>query len=503
MSYLMLARNVLNTDEISKFISMFDYKNKEDIKKWLTSSLKKYLINDYTDTTLVTSAPPNSPEWLQKALDDEKEVFKVNFTPELKSKIDHIIDWLNSLSPNDLKSVYKISFEQAEEKAEQWLEKLHKNAGEEEDFDGIKEILKVGSNTWVKVTSKQALNREGLLMEHCVGGDDYCDAVEKDEVDIYSLRDSSNKPHCTIEYYKEGKEIKQIKGKKNGPVNPKYIEDIRKFLKVIPYNDINLDQSGLIEYQKAVYSKYALPSGFKTDYLSYEGGTNILKIPNNVVIDKLQVTRIQELVFGNCTVGSLNIVDATKLDVQNCKVTKLNIQESKIENIVTIAERVQIKESLIRNFVNTNPDLSSFAVALCKIYSVQVHEDATPKIEVISSDIKEHNLKTDIKFTMTEVDLDNLKPGDIINEFTVFFEPVTISQVVFKQPVKFIKIKDTFLDRVHAPKLNFFRCSVHLNACEGELVMDNCTKCKVSVHKGTVTLSNNKAIIKDLFVKPL
>jgi hypothetical protein len=55
-------------------------------------------------------------------------------------------------------------------------------------------------------------------MSHCVASYYGRDTV------IYSLRDSNNNPHCTIE------DGNQIKGKGNGSVDPKYIDYVVKFL---------------------------------------------------------------------------------------------------------------------------------------------------------------------------------------------------------------------------------------------------------------------------------
>jgi len=78
------------------------------------------------------------------------------------------------------------------------------------DFgDGFKIIKLVGEN---------AYKREGFLMRHCVG------SYYGRRVEIYSLRDKENMPHCTME------RDQQIKGRGNGSINPKYIKYIVAFL---------------------------------------------------------------------------------------------------------------------------------------------------------------------------------------------------------------------------------------------------------------------------------
>ncbi|WP_353889043.1 PcfJ domain-containing protein [uncultured Flavobacterium sp.] len=55
----------------------------------------------------------------------------------------------------------------------------------------------------VTLKSESSYIREGKLMSHCVGS-----YYGRDKI-IYSLRDSKNNPHCTIEHGQ------QIKGKGN------------------------------------------------------------------------------------------------------------------------------------------------------------------------------------------------------------------------------------------------------------------------------------------------
>jgi hypothetical protein len=70
----------------------------------------------------------------------------------------------------------------------------------------------------VQLVSKESYEREGKLMSHCVSS--YYGRESK----IYSLRDSKNLPHATIEHGQ------QIKGKGNWKIDPKYIDYIVKFL---------------------------------------------------------------------------------------------------------------------------------------------------------------------------------------------------------------------------------------------------------------------------------
>lgn len=80
---------------------------------------------------------------------------------------------------------------------------------------------------WVKLTSAAALNREGRLMQHCVGS--YAKKVEANHTTIYSLRDARNVPHVTVELTTNGG-IAQIKGKQNHPPIARYVPFVKTFL---------------------------------------------------------------------------------------------------------------------------------------------------------------------------------------------------------------------------------------------------------------------------------
>lgn len=63
-------------------------------------------------------------------------------------------------------------------------------------YDDGMQWVEVGKSDHVE-KSRAALQKEGELMGHCVGG--YCDAVESGRSRIFSLRDAKGEPHVTIE----------------------------------------------------------------------------------------------------------------------------------------------------------------------------------------------------------------------------------------------------------------------------------------------------------------
>ena len=136
---------------------------------------------------------------------------------ENQNEIEKILDYLYSNKPD----ISKIGYKTILEKTEKWHKKLQslssKNDEKEwEDYDTILDF-KDGFR-FVQLKSQSAYNREWKLMSHCVA------SYYGRDVKIYSLRDSNNAPHCTIE------KNQQIKWKWNGHIDPKYVDYVVKFL---------------------------------------------------------------------------------------------------------------------------------------------------------------------------------------------------------------------------------------------------------------------------------
>jgi hypothetical protein len=76
--------------------------------------------------------------------------------------------------------------------------------------------------------SREALQDEGEVMQHCVGT--YCRTVEAGRAVIYSLRDPRGMPHVTMEYDPAEGKFYQIYGKQNQPPKREYAARVREFL---------------------------------------------------------------------------------------------------------------------------------------------------------------------------------------------------------------------------------------------------------------------------------
>ena len=77
---------------------------------------------------------------------------------------------------------------------------------------------------WVRITTADGLRFEGSAMGHCVGRGDYVDEC------VYSLRDRSNAPHCTVSFDVAERVVGQVRGRGNGHVHARHRASVRRFV---------------------------------------------------------------------------------------------------------------------------------------------------------------------------------------------------------------------------------------------------------------------------------
>ena len=131
----------------------------------------------------------------------------------------------------------------AEDEENGEIERLRAISFEAEESNGdvtLKTGLKDGYRL-VRLASKKARVREGKIMNHCVK-DHYADSES-----VYSVRTAANIPICTIEY--ENDEIKQIKGKNNGPVAEEHVERAIEAVESLGVHKINKGDMLHLGYQ--------------------------------------------------------------------------------------------------------------------------------------------------------------------------------------------------------------------------------------------------------------
>ena len=94
-------------------------------------------------------------------------------------------------------------------------------------------VLKM-SDGWTaqKLTTKEQLDAEGAVMQHCVGS--YFAKVQKGNSEIFSLRDKHGRPHVTVEFNRAVQRIVQVRGKQNAKPDEKYKKYVDEFLATMP-----------------------------------------------------------------------------------------------------------------------------------------------------------------------------------------------------------------------------------------------------------------------------
>lgn len=163
------------------------------------------------------------------------------------SDLEHIIDYfLATQNPN--KSLMGFSYKDASKKAGLWVKEMNAKAAKilETEKDTEKVFIVNDKLHWVKLLTKAAYEREGYLMGHCIG------SYDPKHSDNYSLRDIYGKSHATLEVTKDGDYIKQVQGKSNKGIHPKYIDAVLSFHEYldIPINESYLPKLGYVQFEK-------------------------------------------------------------------------------------------------------------------------------------------------------------------------------------------------------------------------------------------------------------
>lgn len=174
----------------------------------------------------------------------------------------HLLDYLASdkfESEIGLAGLYGATLQAIEERVRKWSQiKLTRVM---DDPKGVISVYEVDNYMWYELTTPQSLDFESFIMGHCVGQGGYDKGVAEGRIKIYSLRDTKNQPHCTIEL-REG-HLAQIKGIKNGTILPKYRKACASFIKNYLQKDLNsLSESHLRYFLCIKVDKQAMPATF-------------------------------------------------------------------------------------------------------------------------------------------------------------------------------------------------------------------------------------------------
>ncbi len=269
-----------NTDTIARMI-VFQY-IKHRARTYLTS---------HTDTTFLTRVTirPDLPEWAIRALNNGTPVYEFHsnkVTDEIRHDLISVRDYMYAMAHDYINETIaratrtdgtpkiRLDFLKTNNKyttftdvlnfAHTW-HKTHKPIHNATNDSGAEFIMHLGEIlSAYKLTTPSALDFESAQMGHCVGWGGYDARVARGKTLIYSIRDTSGKPHATIEV--KNNTVHQCKGHGDQPPIQKYIPAIQQFIIAhgfdVPYE---LRHTGLIKRDNKYYSVFKLPDGFVID----------------------------------------------------------------------------------------------------------------------------------------------------------------------------------------------------------------------------------------------
>ena len=205
-------------------------------------------------------------EWNQTEIEFIENQLKKHLSEneENQTEIETILDYLFS---NPKVNISKIWYKTILEKTEKWHKKLSQLETKDDEEVWVDYEIVLDFKDWfkfVKLISQNSYNREWKIMSHCVA------SYFWRKVNIYSLRDSNNKPHCTIE------ENQQVKGKWNWSIDPKYIDYVVKFLEHLRMSVWENEMKNLGYYKLEKIDKN-LTSNYLYNWYIYENKLDTIK----------------------------------------------------------------------------------------------------------------------------------------------------------------------------------------------------------------------------------
>jgi hypothetical protein len=262
--------------------------------------------------SVVKHYPDDAPEFLTREKFDSGTFHQfdpTNISNDLKSKINHIQDWLlgainrdddwlhncddqnrpyKLLSIGSLQTAYNLADKNMKLQANKLRSQFENSpANFEHDIqNGHIKIIKEYPDGFriVQLLTPHALDFETAQLGHCIGNDGYDDALNDNDIQFYSFRDPNNKSIATFEI--ENAIVVQCKGKQNAPPTPKYMGHVKDF---IIENNFGLTESaghtGLLKKDGIFYEVNNLPDDF-----AWEGDLDISeakwlkKLPSNLSV---------------------------------------------------------------------------------------------------------------------------------------------------------------------------------------------------------------------------
>lgn len=261
--------NVLNVEDIERELQKYAARALSDhAKRWVMTVARNYILSKLPEKDMEANFRPVStkgftqlglpktrddafshhpaelPHWAVEAIQRGETLYWFDTAQprrrELWNVLEVIVLWLNNWKLTDprLPRVDRISFPVATNAAVLWYKDVSENIWNYVT-DKPKTIKKYEHGfSWVKLVSALQFEREGRLMNHCVGNGSYYNRWRmSNQNEYFSLRDKFNKPHCTLEVsFDSGHPltrkgiVSQCKGNSNHRPDREYQPYIRQFI---------------------------------------------------------------------------------------------------------------------------------------------------------------------------------------------------------------------------------------------------------------------------------
>lgn len=216
-------------------------------------------------------------------------------------QMSHIADWLYSAWTNDepwihnrdglnrIKKLMKFStIEQVVKEADKAMFKANQRLGTVSISEGDEALADTLSDGFyvARLLTPEALDRESVRMQHCIGHGSYDKRLKEQDFYFYSIRDRHGKPHATMTV--AGTLIEELQGKQNRPAIYKYRKYIYEFLckhKLSPgkyFNPINVGY--VIDTDGVWHPVEAIPDNIEISHDVILHGSDDFIWPKNVTV---------------------------------------------------------------------------------------------------------------------------------------------------------------------------------------------------------------------------
>jgi len=242
--------NIINVPDVERELARYAAKAVHpQVSVWVKSVARNYILGklaakdvqsnfrEYTERGKRNPLMPVRvalPDWAKEALKHGEKLHW--FDPAqprrrvLWQTLNMIVLWFNTFAPNDtrLRRCDRINFDTAAKAGALWFKDVTENVWLYiKDKPPVIVTYERGYH-WVRMTTALNFEREGRLMGHCVGNGTYYECWRDGVSEFYSLRDTNNEPHATLQVDKN--KLIQCKGKQNRRPDDRYQPYIRRFV---------------------------------------------------------------------------------------------------------------------------------------------------------------------------------------------------------------------------------------------------------------------------------